>query len=486
MDFMGMKEEGRDYNVVPLACLFILFLFFIPGCERKAPREAPDRVSKAGELSLDDTRLAAIPEEYDSFGNITFSDDGRQVFYIAREKDSEFVVVDSAAGPKKGHSYDSVSFLVSSPDGLRFAFGGIEGNKKRLVIDNKELKYLYHEEVAPMSFSPDGRLVAAHIGDEGRWFVSVSDGEVEVYRSKAFPDTFLRTVFSPDSRILVYELGEERKRIIFTVDLLKKKTIIKERLCPDCQAGNYSFSTDSSRVIHKVGEKGKQTLFLHDFDLDEEREIVLPEARAWGFILSPDGKRIAYGVNRDAKNYMIMSPWASLEERIESGPYEEMHGAIFSPDSETVAFYIRKEKKWRGVVGGVEGPDYDGVIVKDPPVFSPDGERIAYPAKNGGKWVMVISRSDKPAEVVEGPAFDMVITPVWSQDGRHIVYRARTGPMEDARRFIVIADAETGKVIKEGPVNDEVWKPVWSADGKSAAYGARSGRELLWRVEKAE
>jgi hypothetical protein len=56
--------------------------------------------------------------------------------------------------------------------------------------------------------------------------------------------------------------------------------------------------------------------------------------------------------------------------------------------------------------------------------------------------------------------------------------------MEKARRFIVIADAGTGKVIKEGPIGDEIWPPVWSADSKAVGYGAKIGRELWWKVEK--
>ena len=63
-------------------------------------------------------------------------------------------------------------------------------------------------------------------------------------------------------------------------------------------------------------------------------------------------------------------------------------------------------------------------------------------------------------------------------------YGGKADGLEEARRFIVIADAETGKVIKEGRVGDEVWPPVWSADGKTAAYGARIGGELWWKVEK--
>jgi len=57
------------------------------------------------------------------------------------------------------------------------------------------------------------------------------------------------------------------------------------------------------------------------------------------------------------------------------------------------------------------------------------------------------------------------------------------GRWRQNKRFIVVADTETGKVIKEGPVGDEIWPPVWSADGKAAAYGARIGRELWWKVQ---
>jgi len=54
--------------------------------------------------------------------------------------------------------------------------------------------------------------------------------------------------------------------------------------------------------------------------------------------------------------------------------------------------------------------------------------------------------------------------------------------MEEGKRFIVIADAETGKVIKEGPVGDEIWPPVWSADGK----GSITGRSITGTMEEGK
>jgi len=487
----------------PLAILLFLSLLALLGCEKKsstekAPDEArpaalkPEETKPAG-INIKEIRLAVIPEDYDKLGNIIFSADGQQVFYAARKKDRDFIVVATKSGENIGPAYESRSFLVTSLDGRRFAFGGKKGKKKYLVVDNKELKALYYKEVAPSAFSPDGRLVACEVEDREKkeWFIVVSDGEKEVYRSRAYPDTFRQPSFSPNGRLLVYELGEKNKRIVFFFDLAARK-IIKEWLCIDSErVGKISFSSDSSRVIFDAQKDGRNFLVLQDVALDEERKTEFPYTSAGQFVLSLDGEKIAYVVNKEGRHFLVVSPWESPAQGKESGPYEAVVPAIFSPDSTIVAYHAMKKGKWRIVVGDKEGPEYDGV--GGSAVFTPDGAKIAYPVNKGGhqdkrgfiggKWVMAVSPTGKPAAVKEGPLYDMVVTPVFSPDGRRIAYRARKGPMENAKRFIVIADAETGKVIKEGSVGDEIWPPVWSADGKATAYGARQGRELWWRVE---
>jgi Tol biopolymer transport system component len=504
-DVLGRGNDvlGRGNDVkrcpIPLALLLLCLLLALSGCERKPPPEkAPEETKPTAiepvAINLKETRLATIPDNYERWDKVTFSADGRQVFYMAVKAGKQFVVV----GNKSSDAYESVSFLAKSSDGRRFAFGGKKGEGKYLVVDNKELRGLYHEEVAPGAFSPDGRLVACEVGGlkEGKWFIFVSDGDKEVYRSQVFPNTFRQPAFSPDGRLLVYELGDDRKRIVFFLDISTKR-VIKERTYIGYDwTGSFSFSSDSSRVIHELRKGDKIFLVLHDFALNEEREIELPYAWARSFVLSPDGKKIAYTGTREEKPYLVVSSWESPTQGKESGPYEGIGQAVFSPDATTTAFRAMRDGKWRVVVGDREGPGYDGVE-RGNPVFSPDGARIAYPAMKGGyrdvrgmivggKWAVVASPSNKPGKAKEGPAYDMVVTPVWSPDGRYIAYRARTGSMEAAKRFIVIADPKTGKVIKEGPVNDEVWPPVWSTDGKAAAYGVRQGRELWWRVELVE
>jgi Tol biopolymer transport system component len=75
----------------------------------------------------------------------------------------------------------------------------------------------------------------------------------------------------------------------------------------------------------------------------------------------------------------------------------------------------------------------------------------------------------------------MVVTPVFSPDGRHLAYRAR----KNGKRFVVLADREAS-VVKEGPVHDAVWQPVFSTDGKHVAYGAVVDNGIWWKVETVD
>ncbi len=484
-----MKKQKLNkllFCLTRLAPLLLLLILVLPGCEKKASEEArpPSLKSddkKAIQINPSGTRLAAIPEDYDEWGSVSFSADGRQVAYIARKGGKQFVVV----GDKPDQPYDAVwkDTMALSRDGQRIAYSGKRGDKWFLVLDGKERQP--YENTGSIIFSSDGRLVSCEVKDKGSWFILIYDGEKEVYRSQAYRDSFRPPVFSPDSRMLVYELGERgKKRIVFFLDVTKRK-MIKKRLYDEIGiAGKFSFSSDFSRIVYEAAKEGGFSLVFQDFVLDEEKTIKFPDMMQGTIVLSPNGKKIAYLAAKEGNQFLAVSPWESPQQGNEKGPYEAINLPVFGPDFATVAFQALKEGKWRSVVGNKEGlARYDGV---DAPVFSSDGARIAYPAMKSGRFLMIVSPTGKPDVVREGPVYDMAVTPVFSPDSRRIAYRARKGPIENAKRFIVIADAETGKVIKQGPVGDEVWPPVWSADGKAVAYGARKGRELWWRVEEVK
>lgn len=496
------KKSKFSCCLYPFVFLLLLLLIAFSGCEKKSSKEAkPATINReptqAGEINLQETRLASIPDDYDKGEILNFSMDGRKVFYKAIKGGKQSVVIND----KAGKFYEAINdMILFSRDRKRVAYDGKRGGKEYLVVDNKEVAP--YDDVAADSFSPDGRLVSCQVEDkrEKKWFIVVSDGEKEVYRSQAYPDTYRMSVFSPDGRLVAYELGENKKKIgnkkrtIFFLDVSTWK-IISEQHCGDCDlVGSFSFNSDSSRVIYNVKKGDKNLLVLLDFALKKERMVELPYASIENVALNPDGKKIALTAVRAGKQFLVKSSWESPEKVKEKGPYEEIVSPVFGPGSTPFALAFKKGT-WRSVIGDREGAgEYDNMVAA--PVFSPDGARVAYPGMKSsgsepqnkrnmiGKWFMVVDQAGKSDTATAGPHYDMVVSPVFGPDGKYIAYRVRTGTMENPKRFIVIADADTGKVIKEGQVGDEIWPLVWSADGKTAAYGARIGRELWWKVEK--
>ena len=103
--------------------------------------------------------------------------------------------------------------------------------------------------------------------------------------------------------------------------------------------------------------------------------------------------------------------------------------------------------------------------------YSKSGNYV-YTARNGKEWFIVVNG-------MEGPAFDRVIAPLFTPDGKYVVYRAR----KEGKRFAVVADAASGKTVRQHPSYEQVSDVLFSTDGKSVEYGVKDGNRLLWKIE---
>jgi hypothetical protein len=105
-------------------------------------------------------------------------------------------------------------------------------------------------------------------------------------------------------------------------------------------------------------------------------------------------------------------------------------------------------------------------------VYNRVDSSAAFVAKEGPAYFVVVDGR-------KGPDYEMVVTPMFSPDGKKLVYRAREG----GKRFVVVADA-AGKEHRRLSEHEMVFATVFTADGSSIAYGVKDGNQLVWKVEK--
>ena len=116
------------------------------------------------------------------------------------------------------------------------------------------------------------------------------------------------------------------------------------------------------------------------------------------------------------------------------------------------AYGIRRGKTSVVVIDGKEGPGFEDV---GGPAFSQDGQRVAYAAKRGKEWRTV-------ADTVEGSGFQEIGSPVFSPDGLRLVYAAKS-----EKQWAMVDGPGSG------PKFMEISPPYFSPDGKHMAYWAK-------------
>ncbi len=191
--------------------------------------------------------------------------------------------------------------------------------------------------------------------------------------------------------------------------------------------------------------------------------------------------------------------------------YDKVRSAVFAPEGTSLAFFGERQGKLYGVFNGQEeilpegstpgitvinqagksvgvlmsakngfflyqmfhNSGRQGNVYADAEgiVYRGDGAVSAFAARKENNWFIVTNGK-------EGPAFDRVVTPKFSPDGKYLVYRAR----KDGKRFVVVADV-SGKVLRQHPAYEQVFDVQFTSDGKSVAYGVKDGKKLVWKAE---
>jgi Tol biopolymer transport system component len=441
----------------------------VAGCTRKPQENGVGNDSSALRVSSESRVLSSAdklhigPETAGAHrpqDDVVFSLNGRGVAYIADNSSNQFVVHNDKAGTLFGE----ISHLKISPDGRRVSYASKLGDYLLMVSDGVVSKP--YKDVYDPVYSPDSRHVAFLAEDmDGTMYIVLDGKPVDYYVNVASADF----KFSHDSGMLIYHVRPENNEKAYLVMYNLKTGTKSVKICLDT---TLAINGAKDHLAAVVQENGMQA--VADFSIASPEKVHM--SATYDLIkfisLSRDGNSVAFIAGKNGKIYLVING----REYLLPGNLA-IAGAPILRDDGAAATVVLESLNGKAPSSDLlyqTGQRFDdskrfGGIREV--VYSTAGT-LAFVAKDGDRYFTVIN--GKP-----GPEFDAVVAPMFSPDGRKLVYRAREG----AKRLVVIANTD-GTEHRRMPSYEMVFTTSFTDDGKSVAYGVKEGNKLVWKVEK--
>lgn len=403
----------------------------------------------------DAVNLTADSSSYDN--QPAFSPDGKRITFCS-SRDGNGIYVMNSDGSNVQKLTEGGNNPAWSPEGREIVFADeriwdhevrttFPGSSRLWAVDvetHQRRLITAHDAVQP-SWSPSGDRIAFWGEHNGRqrdiWTVAASGvGDPVPVTDDAAVDW--NPVWSPDGRQLLF-------------------------------LSNRGGSVNLWRVA--LGQSG---------DVQGEPEPILASENTQHVCLARDGRGLIYTqVNRSENLWQV--GFDPVTGKIKDTPTPLTQGLkrygmfALAPDEQTFAYVGLGEPQMDLFVSKIDGTLLrrltDDSAHDNVPRWSADGEQIAFVSDRSGKQEIWRTRMDgtEPEQLTDVPARD-VIDPVWSPDGKRLLYQIR-----NVNSFIIDVD-EPGTIRTPQPLAGQplpgflVWD--WSRDGNLLA-GWQPGQE---------
>jgi eukaryotic-like serine/threonine-protein kinase len=207
---------------------------------------------------------------------------------------------------------------------------------------------------------------------------------------------------------------------------------------------------------------------------------------------SPDGSHLTFARSKagEAETLAIVALDGSEMRTILTGDavYPFVGKAAWSPDAKTIAVTRSRggsaREIWLVPVNGGAATELthgDAGVASDTPVFSADGKGLVFRSNRGGAWNIWYEDLNGHGEVqlTTGPGPDA--SPSVARDGTVAFLNSRTSSV------LLLYDLEKGKSRTLASDRGLLWAPAFSPDGKEVAYsrGEPDGAWHLWAMSTA-
>jgi len=351
-----------------------------------------------------------------------------------------------------------------SPDGKQIAFvratsnDPFAGRAIYLVspLGGPERRLLDFPAGAPLSWSPDGRWLAAAKGHTdaeppgGIYLISAATGEsrvVTVPKPLAFNTC---PALSPDGRALAYAACEGGVNVgVAACDIHVQA--LDDQLRPRAEA----------------------------------RRLTRQGGWVQGVTWTRDGRSIVYGVNEIPNPHLwrVRADGRTPPERVElAGRGSLWPSTARGRDRLAFTRSLWDVDLWRVRPGSPPVPLVESTFNDMFPQYSPDGVRIAFESGRSGErdeiWLTDADGSN-PTRLTQGPG-RWQGSPRWSPDGRSIAFdsRAENGHSDI---WTIGLDGSGLRQLTHDPADEII--PSWSRDGRWVYFSSnRTGRHEVWRA----
>lgn len=467
----------------------------------------------------DDTRVVArqvwAGDGVDPYG--APSADGRQYAYIDWTS-GNLAIRDLTTGERRQLTHATTaadgygSYPVMSPDGRHIAYSWwADGGSIRVIgTDGSRPRVLFQKPgmlVEALRWSPNGRQIAAAIGDmggDGTWqiaLISVADGTATRLKSTGWQGPDLGG-YSPDGRYLAYAIAQDAGDGIFAI------AVGGSRETPLVQSAAKNFNPvwtpDGSAVVFVSNRSGANSLWairVSDGKPQGEPELLRANVgEIWNMGFGRDGSYFYGTSNYQADVYTCdIDPdtlqVTSLPRRLSDDSIGSNAGSAWSPDGKSVAFFRGPDRRAmrlviRAMADGTERTlptKFTDTILagRQGPVWMSDSRSLLVPDQDYAKARSMIRKVD-----VASGAEHVVLEgrDVWphlrvSVDGASVYFTRRersanpnTGNLRLVSRDLVSGqEAELYRAESEGV---GFFSLTVSPDGTAIAFMANEGKEL--------
>jgi len=338
--------------------------------------------------------------------------------------------------------------------------------------------------------SPDGKYLSYVDWDTGDLaYRELATGKTHRLTDieKGSQESAYGSSWSPDSTQIAYcwENDQEKYYDLRVIRIDNKEPRILQRVgYYDSWIGPCDWTPDGKHILVRLLEEPFKFGLVSAADgslrIIKEIDILEPHNNPKGGKFSPDGKYIVYDSqqNADSPNHDIFLLSADGAINVPLAPHPAHESLVgWAPDGKLVVFKSDRTGTIDLWLIAVENGKQTGdpVLLRrnigaiDPLGITRNGSFYyniggglrsdVYTAAINPKTGEIISLPKKLALTFEGKNSG----PVWSPDGKHIVYISKRRPSD--RRILCIYSVGTGK-IREIPHKNQVAFPRWSPDGR--------------------